>query len=281
MIRKILRKMLNIAIILLVVYAGLALYMFRVQSRLVFYPYPDITHTPASVDLAYEEVWLQLNDTERVHAWYIPGPENRERGHVLFCHGNAGNISHRLQTIQILHELGFATLIFDYRGYGRSSGNPGETATYEDAMAAWEWLTGSRGVSPERIVIFGRSLGGAVAAWLAQQVDPAGLIVESSFTSVPDMGRDLYPFLPVKLLSRIHYDTRSYIAKAKCPVAVIHSRDDELINFRHGQALFAAAAEPKRMIEIVGRHNETMEVTGDRYIRELDQAMSWMLSKGL
>jgi uncharacterized protein len=177
-------------------------------------------------------------DGEELDAWFVPA--RRERAVLLFFHGNAGNISHRLDSLRIFHGLGLSVLIIDYRGYGRSTGRPTEQGTYEDARAAWRHLVEERGVPPERIVVFGRSLGGAVAAWLAARTRPAGLIVESAFRSVPSLRPRLYWFLPVRRLARS--STRWSAARpVQAPVLVVHSREDEIIPFRHGEALFAAA----------------------------------------
>jgi len=174
---------------------------------------------------------------------------------VLFCHGNGGNISHRLDTIWTWNKLGMNVLIFDYRGYGKSEGKPSEEGTYLDAEAAWKHLVEKRGAAGERIIIHGRSLGGAVAARLARDHTPAGLILESTFSSVPDMAAKLYPMFPVRLLSRFEYGTAEYVAAVKCPVMVIHSAEDDIIPFKLGRRVFEAAGEPKRFVQIHGSHN--------------------------
>jgi fermentation-respiration switch protein FrsA (DUF1100 family) len=180
---------------------------------------------------------------------------------VLFCHGNAGNVSHRLDTLQFFRSLGLGTLIFDYRGYGRSDGSPSEKGTYRDAEAAWRHLVEQRQIPPERIVILGRSLGGAVAARLAADQRPGALVVESAFTSVPDLAARMFPVYPVHLLARIRYNTLKWIRRVHCPVLVVHSRDDEMIPFRHGRRLFEAAPEPKEFLELRGGQ---MRATGQR-----------------
>lgn len=151
--------------------------------------------------------------------------------HAAFLHGNAGNISHRLDSLRIFHGLGLDVLILDYRGYGRSEGRPSEEGTYRDARAASRYLVEARGVAPERIVVFGRSIGAAIAAALAVEQRPAALILESGFTSVPDLAADLYPWLPARRLARLHYDTRARLPHVTVPVLIVHSRDDEIISF--------------------------------------------------
>ncbi len=250
------------------VYAGLVLLLFAFQGRFVFFPTGDMGETPAVLGLAYENVRFPASDGVTLHGWYVPGDPGAPT--LLFFHGNAGNISHRLESLEIFHRLGLNTLIVDYRGYGRSEGRPSEAGTYRDAEAAWRYLRTTRGLAGKEIVIFGRSLGGAVAAWLATKVDPAALIVESVFTSVPDMAARLYPFLPVRLLARIHYDTESRIARVDCPVLIAHSRDDEIVPFEHARRLYAAAREPKSLLEMRGRHNDGFVVSGEQYLSGLE-----------
>jgi pimeloyl-ACP methyl ester carboxylesterase len=241
--------------------------MYAMQERLVYFPDRTIAATPRHLGLDYQDVWLQATASDKVHGWWVPAPGATRA--MLFLHGNAGNISHRLETLEILHELGLDVLIIDYRGYGRSEGRPGEAATYEDAAAAWEHLVMVRRVPPERIVVFGRSLGGGVASWLATRHRPAGLILESSFTSVPDVAAKLYPVLPVRLLARIRYPNAERIATVGCPVLVAHSADDELIPYAHGRALFEAAAQPKSFLEMRGSHGDGFVVSGRGYVEGL------------
>jgi len=244
-------------------YLTLCLMLLLLQSRLVFFPTRAIDATPDRAGLAYEDVWLQTEDGLRLHAWWVPAEP--ARGTVLFFHGNAGNISHRLPSLQTFHRLGFNTLIFDYRGYGQSEGRPSERGTYLDAEAAWRHLVQDRGIGPDRVVLFGRSLGGAVAAGLAERHTPAALILESTFTSVPALAAEMYPFLPVRWLARIRYDTLDRLSRIDAPVLVVHSRGDDLIPFRHGQQLWEAARGPKEFLEISGSHNDGFWTSGTRY----------------
>lgn len=250
------RVMWHALAILAAAYGGLALLLYIFQSRLVFFPETgrEISATPAQIGLAYEDIRLQTSDGIGLHGWYIPAAQ--PRGTVLFLHGNAGNVSHRLDSVLMFHRLGYSTLIFDYRGYGSSGGAPTEEGTYRDAEAAWRYLTEQKLIPACRIVLFGESLGGAVAAWLAARQKPGALVIASGFTSVPDLGRQLYPFLPVRWLARIHYNTREYLRAVAAPVLVAHSPDDEIIPFAHGRALFAAASPPKQFLELAGGHND-------------------------
>jgi fermentation-respiration switch protein FrsA (DUF1100 family) len=189
---------------------------------------------------------------------------------VLFCHGNAGNISHRLDSIRLFHELGLSVLIFDYRGYGQSSGKPTEKGTYRDADAAWHYLVTLRGILPGHIILFGRSLGAPIAADLATRQSAAAVILESAFTSVPDVAAKFYPWLPVRWLSRYQYNTRKKLASIHSPVMIVHSRDDEIIEYANGERLFEAANEPKQFLELRGGHNDGFMVSGKDYIRGLN-----------
>jgi fermentation-respiration switch protein FrsA (DUF1100 family) len=236
------------------------------QSRLLFLPETpgrELIGTPADLGMNYQPVSLATQDGERLDAWFIPAESATLT--LLFFHGNAGNISHRLDSILQFHRLNLNVFIFDYRGYGLSSGTPSERGTYLDAQAAWNHLRKQRNLPATDIVLFGRSMGGPIAAWLATQTSPGALMIESSFTSVPDMAAELYPFLPVRRLSHLQYATRKSVAAASCPVLVIHSRDDEIIPFEHGQRIFEGANEPKRMLEIQGGHNDGFLLSGPRY----------------
>lgn len=239
------------------VYLGLALLLLVFQSKLVYMPWAKVEMTPADIGLDFEDLRIATPDGQALHAWYIPAEDAAFT--VLFCHGNAGNISHRLDTLQILHDLDLNCLIFDYRGYGQSTGRPSEEGTIIDALAGRQWLIDHKQISPDRIVLFGRSLGGAVAAVAAARIPdtpPAGLIIESSFTSVPDLGARLHPWLPVRFFARFSYDAKTALQSVDCPVFIIRSPDDEMIPFEMGETLYAAAHDPKRLAEIQGSHNE-------------------------
>jgi hypothetical protein len=250
------------------VYIGLCILLFFRQSHMVYFPLARVQATPADAGLAYENVCLVTADNVRLAGWYVPC--ERARGTVLICHGNGGNIGDRLHPIGLFHELGLNVLIFDYRGYGASAGQPSEKGTYLDAQAAWQYLTEQRSTPPDKIIVYGRSLGGAVAAWLAERVAPAALILEAAFTSIPDMGARLYPWLPIRLLSRYRYNTLARLERIRCPVLIAHSRDDNMIPFEQGRKLFAAAREPKTFFELTGDHNEGEVLTSPTYRLALD-----------
>lgn len=241
---------------LVLAYGCLAALLFFSQEKLLYYPEigREVETTPHDYGLAYEPLSLLTSDGERLDAWFVA--QEQARASVLILHGNAGNISHRMDTIAMFHRLGYSVLIFDYRGYGRSTGKPSEAGLYLDAQTAWEYLARQRGVPSERIILFGESLGGGVASWLAAREQPGALILSSAFTSVPELAADLYPWLPAKWLARLHYDTRAALKGIHCPVLIAHSPDDEIVPFQHGQTLFAAATEPKVFLPLAGGHND-------------------------
>ena len=252
-----------------VAYLGLALYLYLFQARYVYFPElpsRQVEATPADLGLAFDAVTLRTADGEALAGWFIPAPA--ARGALLYLHGNGGNIGHRLDQIEVFHRLGLNILIIDYRGYGASSGKPSEEGTYQDALAAWNWLTQEKRLAPERIVLFGESLGGSIAAWLAARHKPAGLVIYASFTSVPEMARAVYPLFPASLLVRYRYDTRAALKNVNCPVLILHSREDEIVPFGHGQALLEAAREPKRLVELRGGHNDALLLSREAYARE-------------
>jgi hypothetical protein len=272
------RSLMNIVLVAASIYLLLGLMLYLLQGRMVFlsnFPGRALDATPADIGLHYEDAWITTSDGERLHGWYVSAAQSR--GVVLFFHGNAGNISHRLDSIRIFNSLGLDTLISDYRGYGRSSGRTTEAGTYLDAQAAWDYLVTSRGIPAERIVIFGRSLGGAVGAWLGTQVRPAGVIIESGFTSGADMARRLYPIFPAHLLTRLKYPVSDYATRLNAPVLVIHSTHDEIIPFAMGQAIYAAVPRDKRFLEIAGDHNNGFLLSYDTYIAGLDDFVRLVL----
>jgi len=261
-------------------YGALLLVLFLLQDRLVYYPNlpgREYEATPAQVNLPYEAVTLTGSDGVNLAAWYVPAA--KARGVLLYAHGNAGNISHRLDGIRMFHDMGLSVLIFDYRGYGKSTGAPSEAGTYQDAETAWQYLTMQRGIAPARIVVFGESLGGAVAAHLAARHQPGALILASTFTAMPDLAADLYPFLPARWLARYRYDTRRYLQDVHAPVLIAHSRDDEIIPYRHGKALYDAAHEPRLWLELQGGHNDLFFANPDVFAQEVEKFVKQYLAQ--
>lgn len=232
-------------------------------NRMMYYPVRALSATPADYGLDYESVDFATDDGLTLNGWWVPAVD--ERAVLLFFHGNAGNIGDRLESIAIFLRLGITVFIVDYRGYGRSEGSPSEQGTYRDARASWRYLTIERGVDPSRIVVFGRSLGAAVATGLVTDRTPKALILESAFTSVPDMAARLFPWLPVRYVLGMRYDNLKRIGEIDCPLLVVHSRDDEIIPFEHGRRLFEAAAEPKEFLQIRHGHNDGFVLSGAVY----------------
>lgn len=261
------RGSMQAALIIAAITAGVGLWIWFFQERMVFFPSRGMDGDPSRVGLSYEDVRIETPGGGEIHGWFVPA--GRARCTVLFCHGNAGNISHRLETLFLLSRLGCDVFIFDYRGYGMSSGRATENNTYEDVRAAWNHLVHERGVAPGRIVVMGRSLGSGVAAWLAVNERPAALILESAFTSVTEMGKRYYKYLP-RFLSRISYPSLERVALVDCPVLVAHSPDDEIVPYDMGRSLYAAANEPKRFLPLRGGHNDGFLTAGSAYIEGLD-----------
>lgn len=239
-----------------VAYLLVAAALFLFQANLIYFPEigRDDPGTPARHGLAYEDVSIATADGEMLHAWYVAAPDSR--GTALFFHGNAGSIAQRIDWLPMFRHLQMNALVVEYRGYGRSSGTPSEQGMYRDAEAALAHLTGARGAAAQDVVLFGESLGGAVAVWLAEKSRPGALVMMSTFTSVPDLAAELYPFLPARLLARFDYDALDRIRRVTCPVLVAHSPQDEIVPYAHGRRLFEAAPEPKQFLDLGGGHND-------------------------
>ncbi|HUT46440.1 MAG TPA: alpha/beta fold hydrolase, partial [Sedimentisphaerales bacterium] len=202
--------------VLLITYLALAAVLYFMQPKFLYSPERDVSSTPDELGLDFEDVVFKSADGLDLSGWHIPAENSKLT--VLFCHGNGGNMAHRLDSINIFHNLGLNCFIFDYRGYGDSRGKPGEEGTYTDAMAAYKWLTEEKKIPAEDIIIFGRSLGGSIAAQLASRVEAGALIVESAFTSYVDIGKEYYPYMPVRWFARFGYRTIDYIRNVRCPV---------------------------------------------------------------
>ncbi len=250
----------------------LARQMSFIDQQMIYFPDEELIATPADVGLEYEDVNLTASDGTKLHGWLVPGEGSIT---LLWFHGNAGNISHRVDNILLLNRaLGVNIMILDYRGYGRSEGSPSEKGLYLDAEAAFDFLVAERGVDPEtELVFFGRSLGAAVAVEMAVRHRAHALIVESGFTSVKNMAHRAFPFLPSGVLLTMveaRYDTISKIGNVDYPVMVLHGDRDELVPFELGEELFEAASDPKTFYRIRGAdHNDTYHVGGEPYFEAL------------
>ena len=250
----------------------IAFMLYRFEHSQVYHPTRDAESTPDDVGRPAEEIGLNTSDGLRLHAWFFAAEKASPRARfvMLFCHGNGGNLTSRPGYYRAILETGVSLLTFDYRGYGRSDGQPSEAGTYTDAATAYQWLR-TRGFAPEHILVWGESLGGGIASQLAATERLGGLVLQSTFTSIPDIGAELFPWLPVKLISRIKYDTLSRLPDIPCPVVVMHSRADTTIRFSHGERNFAAAREPKAFVEIGGDHNDALLANRTAYVAGAEQ----------
>lgn len=239
------------------------LYIRYLERNSIFFPCKEIQTTPEFLGLNYQDINFKSTDATELNAWYIPAVETPQRGvsTILFCHGNAGNLSHRLAKIQIFHNLGLNLFIFDYRGYGKSKGSPSESGLYKDTFAAHNYL--KHELKAEKIIGFGESLGAAAIIDLATKVELDALIIEEGFLSAKAMGKRIYPFVPAFVYS-VKFDSINKIKNVKCPKLIIHSINDEIVPFGQGQALFEAAAEPKQFLEIIGAHNDAFLVSQEK-----------------
>ena len=256
-------------VIVLYVSVGLLAKFTNVINHFIYFPERDIFQDPSDFGLEFEDVYLTTSDGVRIHGWFVPGSGGPT---LVWFHGNGGNISHRVDNIAGLHgRLGVSILIIDYRGYGLSEGSPTEQGTYLDAEAAVAHALSRPDVDPERVVLFGRSLGCAIAAEMAVRHDAYAIVLESPFTSVLAMAKRAYPFLPgVGLLVGNMYDTLDKVARIDAPIMVLHGDSDEIVPFEMGREVFEAASEPKRFYIIRGAgHNDTYAVGGAPYLDAL------------
>ncbi len=240
------------------------------EEQFIYFPapYPEGNYSLIPRSLGVEDHWFTTEDGLRLHGWLVRSDSASPV--LLFSHGNAGNISHRLDLLRQLRRWGFTVFIYDYRGYGRSEGSPTEAGVYADARAAFDYVSGLPGVDSQRIVAYGRSLGGAVSVDLATQRHPAALIVESTFSSAPDVAAHLYTFLPARLMLRSQFDSESKIRSIRIPVLVVHGSVDSIIPVALGKKLFDAANPPKEFFEIEGAsHNDTHVIGGEPYFQKI------------
>lgn len=235
---------------------------------MLFFPSREILETPRQAGLTHRELEFSTDDGEQLHGWWIESRAGR-LGHVLLFHGNAGNVGDRVLHAELLTAAGFDVLLFDYRGYGRSSGKPSEEGTYSDARAALACLREQPGADPARVFLLGESLGGAIAVDVALNDPPAGLILLSTFTGVRQMARVHYPFLPARLVPDA-YPTLRRIRELRAPLLVLHGERDDIVPLSQGRELFEAAPGPKRMHVFPGvGHNDLVPLAGPEFAREI------------
>ncbi len=257
-----------LAVLILLVSAIAARQTKLLDRQFIFFPEKELIATPADIGLEFEDVDFSASDGTRLHGWFVPGGGDVT---LLWFHGNAGNISHRLDNIAALHKrIGLNIFIFDYRGYGRSEGSVSEKGTYLDADAALQHLRSRDDIDESKVVFFGRSLGCAVAVELATRHQPYALIIESPFTSIQGIARRHYPFLPLGFLFTTRYDSLSKVSQVNAPIMVLHGDRDQTVPMEEGRKLFEAANEPKRFYTIQDAdHNDTYVVGGDAYFDAL------------
>lgn len=251
----------RIAAVPALLYVAVCGFMYVKQDDLIFLPERPFVAKPDKLGMAFEDVTFTSADGTTLHGWFVPA-EGAPRGTVLHCHGNGGNISYLGTTIGLLHDRGFSTLVFDYRNYGASAEGPwSEPALYEDADAAWTWLTKTRGVDPSSVVLWGQSLGGGVCSWLAREKGGKALVLDSTFTTLPDVAAEIYWFLPVRLLSRFRFPTVTRVPELRLPVVVAHATDDDVIPMALAKRNFAAASGRKLFVEMRGGHVDGFDLT--------------------
>lgn len=239
-----------------------ALYVW--QSRLIFYPVRSLHSNPTQAQMEFEDLTF-LSGKETVHGWFVEGRPGQPV--VLYCHGNAGNISDRLTQIRAIHEAGLSVLAFDYAGYGWSTGEPSEAQMYLDAAGAFAWLV-RRGYSTDRIIVYGESLGGAVAAQLAAATRPLLLVLEATFTSLPEVAQIHYSWVPAGWLLKYRFDTRDHLSRVHCRTVVLHSPQDEVVPFDQARHLCAGRGNQCQFIQVTGTHNTMPPVPWSRLLTE-------------
>ena len=247
-----------------------SLILVAFEGRLVFMPDPKIHTTPGDHGLPYRAISFPSGGGNTLQGWYVPA--ERPRGIVLVCHGNAGNISTRIPLLEALHSMNLSVFIFDYQGYGRSEGHPTEAGTYQDAIAAWDWVSENLEGGPRLpLIIMGRSLGGPIAAHLARLHPPAALVLDSTFPSLAAFVHAKEPFLPARLLLRFRYDTLGPLDHAAFPILVVHSRGDGVVPFVLGEELYQGLSGRKSFLTVSGPHVSGFAVDRSTYVEGLER----------
>ena len=254
---------LYVLIAIFLVYWIVGLILYSMQSRFLYKPVKGAECMQGELGAEFESVKLTADDGMEIKGWHIP-PQD-EGYTILFCHGKGGSIIRRLDTIKLLSEMGLGFFIFDYRGYGDSKDKTTEAGTYLDAGAAYKWLNKERRIPEEKIVVFGRSLGASIAAYLAAKVNCGGVVLENAFTSYAAMGQRIYPYMPVKRFAKFKYDTKKYLESVSCPILFFHSKDDEVVPYEFGRELFESFGCNKRFVDTIGKHDDSFLMSLDIY----------------
>lgn len=244
----------------------LIIYVKFLESRSIFFPLNELEFTPEDFNLHYDDIYFLTSDNVRINGWFIPSQDANYT--LLFFHGNAGNISHRLEKIIFFNGLKLNVFIIDYRGYGKSRGKPREKGLYTDAQASYEYLVEKYKIDPENIILYGESLGSAVAIDLALKVKVRALILEGAFPSIKDLARSIYPFISLFLFTN-KFDSLGKIKNISVPKLFLHSRDDEIVPFKLAQKFYNKASEPKQLVELRGGHNSAFLDSQEKYIASL------------
>lgn len=237
--------------------------VYKYQDQMVYFPSDYFITDPTSAALQFEDFSIEVSPEVTITGWIVE--KDPDAPWILQFHGNAGNISNRVDHLKLIDELGCNGVLFDYRGYGKSTGKPSEAGLVEDGVAVVRYLKEQRGVDPRFLIYWGESLGGGVAAAVAMKEEPRGLILQSTFTSVPDLGAEVYPFLPVRLLSKTSFDTAERIPTFLFPKLIVHGHADTVIPFQHGQRLYQLAVEPKTFLRVERGHNDSPLELGDEF----------------
>lgn len=265
-------------------YILLLIFMYLFQSKLIFLPSSDLVVTPQRAGLQADNVWIETDDDEQLHGWFFPSDSTEYI--VVLSHGNAGNISNRIDIAKFLSEAGVSVLIYDYRGYGQSSGKPSEEGLYRDIEAVVNFLKTEKGYSEQQMIMYGRSMGGAIASYAATQFNVGGLVLDSAFKNLKAMVSDLYPFVP-SFLASYEFPTEKYLQQLSgIPVMIMHSPNDTIVDISHGKSLYGVAKEPKIFVELRGGHNDNFHASVDThskswrdFLKSIDQIASSKFSK--
>ena len=273
------RLIVHVLIIFVIFIVFLIFHLKYYERKGIYFPTADIEFTPQEFNLPYEDVYL-TSDGIKLNAWFIK--RDNPTATILFCHGNAGNISHRVEFIKMFNSAGFDVFIFDYRGYGRSQGKPNESGLYTDALASYKYLVDEKKIPPDSIVVYGESIGGNVAIDLSSKVKVGGLISYAAFTSAIDMGERLFPFIPrgfLQIVASVKFDAVSKVKDIQIPKLIMHSRDDEIVPFSIGEKLFSEAPPPKEFYAMKGSHNEAIFINPDEFIHKIREFVTDILGK--
>ncbi len=266
-------------IVLFLVFYGV--FLVSCERQIIYHPYkyPEGNWSSVSTTIFKEDVHFMAGDGVKLHGWYVPS--TKAKATLLWFHGNAGNITHRLDNIEMLRPLNLNIFIFDYRGYGKSEGAPDEKGIYSDSQAAYDWLVKDKNILPDQIILFGRSLGGICAVEVASKNPAAGIILESAFPSAQRMADKIFPILPLGWAIKSRFDAISKVRNLELPKLFIHGTRDEIVPYEMGRELFSAAAEPKTFYDIpAAGHNDTFLVGGADYFNALGQFVKNVVSSG-